>query len=244
MADLKEQKPVFVLVHGAWHGGWCWENIEDGLRKLGYQTIAPDLPGHGERNEDLSEQTLASYAESIAEVLKKQDQPVILVGHSMGGAVITEAAERCPGKIDRLVYMAAFMLENGQSVNGLDNGIRPIDLAARSKDGRTAPWSPAQIERFAVDCSKDDIQKFLPRLCSEAIAPLSTGVSWTKERWGSLRRFFVACTDDKAVTPETVEAMLEKNPCEAVYKLKADHLAFYSAPEELIHILDQIAQTE
>lgn len=234
-------KETFLFVHGAWHGGWCWETIEPALRALGYNTIAPDLPGHGERKEPISEQTLKSYADEIVKILQEQEEPVILVGHSMGGAVITEAAEKCPEKVKKLVYLAAFMLEPSQSVNGLDNGIRPIDLVARSQDGKTAPWAPPQVERFSVDCTEEIRQQLYPRLCPEAIAPLVTGVHYTPERWGQIRRFYIACDDDMAATPEAVEQMLAYNPCEAVYHLKADHLAFYSAPEKLTKVLDEIA---
>ena len=232
---------IFVLVHGAWHGGWCWEEIEPRLRQLGYQTVAPDLPGHGENTEPLAEQTLDSYAEAIVRVLDKMPEPVILVGHSMGGPVATMAAERRPEKVKKLVYMAAFLLKPGQSVNGLDNGIRPIDLVGRSQNGKTAPWSAEQIKRFSVDCTGEDITRICQRLCEEAIAPLTTGVHPTRERWGSIRRFYIACTDDMAATPESVEEMLANNPCEDVYSLKADQLAFYSAPDELTAILDDIA---
>ena len=238
----KDQKQTFVLVHGAWHGGWCWEEIEKRLQAQGYKTIAPDLPGHGGDKADLTEQTLDSYAEAVVKVLDQQSEPVILAGHSMGGVVITMAAEKRPEKVAKLIYVGAFLLKNGQSVNGLDNGIRPIDLYGRSKDGKTAPWSPAQIQRFAVDCSQDVIDKVLPRLCPEAIAPLVTGVSTTKERWGSVRRFYIAGTHDKAATPEAVDEMLKNHPCEDVYEIPADHLIFYSAPDQLTQAMVQIAE--
>lgn len=239
---IKENhQDTFVLVHGAWHGGWCWEEIEPRLQALGYQTLAPDLPGHGENTAPLAEQTLDSYAEAVVRILDEMPEPVILVGHSMGGPVVTMAAERRPEKVKKLIYMAAFMLKSGQSVNGLDNGIRPIDLVSRSQNGRTAPWSEAQIRRFTVDCGGKDLTRVYERLCEEAIAPLTTGVQPTPERWGSIRRFYIACTDDMAATPEAVEEMLKNNPCEDVYYLKADHLAFYSAPDELTALFDKIA---
>ena len=231
----------FVLVHGAWHGAWCWENIRDRLQAHGYYCVAPDLPGHGESGELLSDQTLDSYANAVVRVLDQMPAPVILVGHSMGGAVITMAAEQRPEKVKKLVYMAAFLLNPGQSINGIDNGVRPIDLAARSQNGKTAPWSPSQIERFSIDCTSDDRERLYPRLCEESIAALVTGVSPTQERWGRIRRFYIACDHDMAANPETVKKMLENNPCEEVYHLVADHLPFYSSPDELTEILSQIA---
>lgn len=233
---------TFLFVHGAWHAGWCWETIEPPLQKLGYGTIAPDLPGHGIRKEPIADQTLDSYADDIVRLLDQQPEPVILVGHSMGGVVVTMAAERRPEKVKKLVYLAAFMLKPGQSVNGLDNGIRPLDLMARSLDGKTAPWGEKQVAGFSKNCSEEVKNALYPRLCSEAIAPLITGVNPTQERWGTVRRYFIACDNDVAATPEAVQEMLSNNPCEQVYYLHADHLAFYSAPAELVAILDQIAK--
>lgn len=237
-------KETFLFVHGAWHGGWCWENIEAPLQERGYVTLAPDLPAHGKRAEPLAEQTLDTYADDVVLLLDKQSEPVILVGHSMGGAVITQAAEKRPEKVKKLVYLAAFMLRPGQSVNGLDNGIRPIDLMARSADGKTVGWSEKQVVAFTPDCTQAVKARLYPRLCPEAIAPLVTGVQPTPERWGRLRRFYIACDDDAAATPEAVKEMLESNPCEKVYSIHADHLAFYSAPKDVIRILDEIARIQ
>ena len=238
------EKDIFVFVHGAWHGGWCWENIEEPLNKKGYVTIAPDLPGHGNRREPISEQTLKSYADDIVHLIDMQDKPVILVGHSMGGAVITMVAEQRPEKIKKLVYLAAFLLMPGQSVNGLDNGIRPIDLMARSEDGKTVMWSEKQVEGFTKDCSEEVKETLYPRLCAEAIEPLVTGVTPTEEHFGIVRRFYIACDDDVAATPEAVDKMLNYYPCERVYKIHADHLAFYSAAKDVVDILDEIASID
>ena len=235
---------TFLFVHGAWHGGWCFEKIEQPLREMGYRTLAPDLPGHGARTEAIAEQTLESYADEIVRLLDEQPEPVILVGHSMGGQVITLAAEKRPEKVKKLVYLAAFLLKPGQSVNGLDNGIRPIDLVARSQDGKTAPWSEKQVAGFTRDCTEEIRQSLYPRLCAEAIEPLVAGIQPTQERWGSVRRFYIAADDDVAATPEAVQEMLKNNPCEQVYTLHADHLVFYSAPAELIDVLDRIAKAE
>ena len=86
------------MVHGAWHGAWCWERVENILHILGHKTICPDLPGHGKRKEPIAEQTLQSYVDDTVRILDEQPEPVILVGHSMGGAVITMAAEARPQK--------------------------------------------------------------------------------------------------------------------------------------------------
>ena len=108
---------TFVLIHGAHHGSWCWKMVTPLLEKAGYNVIAPDLPGHGEnKKKAIEEITLNDYLDCIFEVLDRQPEPVILVGHSMGGLVISQVAEYRPNKIKKLVYLCAVLLKNGESL--------------------------------------------------------------------------------------------------------------------------------
>src|SRR5262245_54633440 len=92
-------KRTYLLIHGAWHGGWCWEKVAPRLREAGHMAPAPTLAG----------QTLEDWTDQVCEILAAQSQPVVLVGHSRGGIVISRAAERLPGKIQTLVYLNAFL---------------------------------------------------------------------------------------------------------------------------------------
>ncbi len=104
----------YVLIHGAWHGAWCWDKVVPLLEKEGHKVEAPDLPGHGNDKTPIPEISLQAYADRVCEILDAQSEPVILVGHSMGGVVITQAAENRPEKIKKLVYLTAFLLQNGE----------------------------------------------------------------------------------------------------------------------------------
>lgn len=84
---------TYLLVHGAWHGGWCWRKVVPLLEAQGHKVLAPTLPGHGEDKTPAAAVTLRSYADTICRLAGAQTKPVILVGHSMGGIVITQAAE-------------------------------------------------------------------------------------------------------------------------------------------------------
>ncbi len=107
---------TFVLVHGSWHGAWCWDKMVPRLEAAGHQAIAIDLPGHGADSTPLEGMTLASYADRVCETLAALPEPAILVGHSMAGVVISQAAEQCPERIRTLVYLAAYLPRDGESL--------------------------------------------------------------------------------------------------------------------------------
>lgn len=124
---------TFILIHGAWCSKWYWQGIADRLEKAGHRAIALDNPGHGDSTEDIAEQNASSYARAAAKVIMEQDEPVILVGHSLGGAVISLCAEICPQRIKRLVYVTAWLLKSGRSVDG-PTSMRPLNWADAAKD--------------------------------------------------------------------------------------------------------------
>ncbi len=105
---------TYVLIHGAWHGAWCWDKVVSLLKMKGHRVEAPDLPGHGKDRTPIGEVSLEAYAEKICKVLDAELEPVILVGHSMGGIAISQAAEYLPDKIETLVYLTAFLLRDGE----------------------------------------------------------------------------------------------------------------------------------
>ena len=108
----------FLLIHGACHGGGCWERVTPLLEAAGHSVVAPDLPGHGANTTRVSELSLKRYGEFVSE-LAASNGPVVLVGHSMAGAVISRAAEAVPDQIERLVYLTAYLPQSGESLASL-----------------------------------------------------------------------------------------------------------------------------
>src|ERR1043165_5853889 len=118
---------TYVMVHGSWHGAWCWEKVAPLLRAHGHDVVAVDLPGHGERRSATTPQTLKTYSETVIDAVTAAQKPVVLVAHRMAGVVATQAAETVPGNIARIVYVCAYVPTNGQSL---------LDLAKGDADSR------------------------------------------------------------------------------------------------------------
>src|SRR5262249_54749531 len=106
----------FVLVHGAFAGGWIWGPLQERLYAAGHTAIAFDLPGLGDDQTPPGQVTLEAYASRLCEVLVAGREPAIVVGNSMGGVVITQGAARCPQRVAALAYVAAFLPKDGQSL--------------------------------------------------------------------------------------------------------------------------------
>src|SRR5918997_808405 len=109
----------FLLVHGAFAGGWVWEPLKQALEAAGHTVEAPDLPGSGDDPTPIPEVTLGAYTDRVCAVLRERPEPAVLVPNSMGGVVATQAAARCPERVAAIVYVAAFLPQDGDSLIAL-----------------------------------------------------------------------------------------------------------------------------
>ena len=232
------------MIHGAWHGGWCWDQVRRRLEDAGHRAVAPDLPGHGDDRTPTAAVTLDAYAECVCEVLDAQPEPVILVGHSMGGVVITAAAERRPEKIRALVYVCAFIPGNGDtlmSIAGLDDtSLLTPNLVIAEEHGYATVRDEGIVPSFYARCSEADVRLAKSRLVPQALAPLGVPLTVTPERAGRLPRYYVECTEDGAIPIALQRRMIASHPCRRVFTLETDHSPFYSAVDELAGCLLQV----
>jgi len=163
---------TFVLVHGAWHGSWCWKRVRALLQAQGHAVFTPTLTGVGERSHLLTPQVnLETHIDDVVNLIRWEElTDVVLCGHSYGGAVVRGAADRIPERIASLVYLDAFVLENGQSLHDtLPAAHREMQLegARMAGDGWKVPPIPA--EAFHVN-EKD--AEWVNRQCT--MQPLAT----------------------------------------------------------------------
>jgi pimeloyl-ACP methyl ester carboxylesterase len=228
---------TYILVHGAWHGGWCWHRIVARLERAGHRALAPDLLSLGRDRTPVGSVTLADWANQIAALIDAQPEPVVLVGHSRGGIVLSETAERRPARIRVLVYVTAFLLENGcslqhaasqypESLVGPNLVVADDHLSVRIRD-------EAVRETFYGECSDDDVALARALLVPEPMAPLETPVRVTDANFGTVARMYVECARDRAMTLRSQRRMQEALPCRDTFTLDTDHSPFLSRPDEL-----------
>jgi pimeloyl-ACP methyl ester carboxylesterase len=238
----------FVLVHGAFVGSWIWEPLAERLDELGHAADAPDLPGSGNDPTPAEEVTLDAYARRICELLDARDEPSVLVANSMGGIVISEAAARRPQKIRRLIYVAAFLPRDGQSLvdltrlpEGADDLVQATVIVSGDPPVGTLPESTCQASNG--DCSPEVMDWAVRRTGSQAVAPLTEPVSLNRE-FDRIPRTYVICTGDRIVPPALQRRMVSDGQITDVIELEAGHHPQLSRIEELAGILHRRARVE
>jgi len=237
---------IFILVHGACHGGWCWEKVQPILESHGHKVCAPDLPGLGKDHTPPANVTLADNVEKISRLLDKMEEPVVLVGHALGGVTISQTAEARRRKIKALVYVCGLMPPSGTASRDLTAG-DPEILFRRSRevspDGFTYTFARAQLPAmFYEDVSPEDRYRAMERLRPQPISISTTPVTLTQERFGSVPRWYIECTHDNAVRIARQRAMVKTIPCKVI-TMECGHTPFYSQPEELAEHLETIAKS-
>ena len=233
---------TFILIHGAWHGGWCWDKVKPLLEKNGHTVVAPDLPGHGEDKTPIADVSLAAYTERVCQVIDRQSEKVILVGHSLGGLSITQAAEQRPDNIELLVYLTALLLKNGESRTSIrrrqpGGSALPSIMEMHPEEGYTLLKEEGLKPTFYHDCSEEDIDLAKVHLGLQALKPMGVPVRTTNENFGSVRRVYIECLQDHALVPEFQKQMYTELPCEQVISMDTSHSPFMSAPGELANHL-------
>ena len=238
----------FVLVHGAFGGAWSWGDVVPALERAGHSVTAVDLPGSGEDQTPIEGVALESCAARVCEALETGDEPALLVGHSMGGVVITQAASQCPERVALLVFVAAFMPGDGQSLVDLtrlpegagDQVQANIDI---SGDPPVATMADPAATRAAVmaRCTPEQIAYSVARARPQAVSVFATPVSIPAGALDGLRRVYVHTTEDQAIRAPLQLRMIREHPCVEVVELQTDHSPAFSATADLVAALDHFA---
>ena len=238
-----------VMVHGAFVGGWCWERVTGPLEAAGHTVETLDLPGSGDDQTPTGEVTLDACAERVGEVLAARPQPAVLVANSMGGVISTQAASRFPEMVDSIVYVAAFVPVDGESLldltslpEGADDQVQANAVVEGDPPVATMPDEASQDALYGC-CSDEIAAAAIERQRPQAVAPFATPVSLEESVFDSIPRSYVSCTRDRAIPPALQRLMLERAGCANVVELDTDHSPHMSRTAELAEAIDRIVGT-
>lgn len=233
----KASHATIMLVHGACHGAWCWNRTVPLLVEAGYSVIAPDLPGRNEQGKPGWHLDLKDYATSVISAAKEQSTPVIAIGHSMGGMVISAAAEAAPELFRRLVFLSAFMPVSGDSLVSIAAMDKYSDLRGATRLDMlrgVVTINPVRLGPvYCSDCSEADIAFAQSRVGPEPVRPSLAKIKLTEERFGAVPRSYIRCTKDRALSVQLQDQMVARQPCDLVATLDASHSPFLSMPAPL-----------
>jgi pimeloyl-ACP methyl ester carboxylesterase len=241
-AQSNQNQPVFVLVHGAFHGGWCWQKVSKELRAKGDIVYTPTLSGVAERKNTLNDQIdLNTHITDIVNFIIAEDlYKVVLVGHSYAGAVIAGVADKIPERLSKLIFLDAMIMENGQSA--LD--VSPEDIkkyfikAAIDNDkGLSIPYFTSDF--FGVT-EPNDIKWVNDRLTNQPFKTFSQPLVLKNPFGNHLSLTYIACTKPelRAIQPFADRTMLSKNW--KYMELKSGHDAMITMPAELSNMLQSL----
>jgi pimeloyl-ACP methyl ester carboxylesterase len=230
----------FVLVHGAWHGGWCWQRVATPLRAGGHQVYAPTLTGLAERSHLLGRNVdLDTHTSDIVNVILWEDlSDVVLVGHSYAGWVISSVVEQVPSRVSSIVYLDAFFPEDGQ---------RGIDLPAEPMRRETlAAWERGEAARPVPDpamfgINPDDAAWVASKLTPQPIAVALQPIRLTGARERVARKTYIRATGTARAHYDAYAARLRGDPTWRVYDVPCGHDVMIDMPDRLVEILQEVA---
>lgn len=229
----------FVLVHGAWHGGWCWRRVADRLLAAGHRVFCPTLTGLGERAHLLGRDVnLTTHIQDVVALLETEElSDLVLVGHSYGGIVITGVAARAKARLRQLVYLDSAIVEDGAAWSG----IAPPEIAAErrrlaqeSSGGLSMPAPKA--ETFGV-LDRADQAWVDRRLTPHPFAAYEQRMHWDGPVGNGLPKVYVDCINPPSPSLAGMKERYRGKPGWPFVELNTGHDAMVSAPEETAKLL-------
>jgi pimeloyl-ACP methyl ester carboxylesterase len=193
----------FVLLHGAWHGGWCWDGVIKALESAGHTAEAPTMPGHYPED-DRSGIRFENYVEGIIRVLEQQSIPVVLVGHSSAGFLMQAAAPKASDKISQMIFHNAFILPDGKCQFDLvpPEVAEGMTAAAKASPDNCVPVDEDFVRNALMgDASVETQDMLIEKLVPQPIAIFTTPVNTVDFETLSTPKSVLFCKDDASLPP-------------------------------------------
>jgi pimeloyl-ACP methyl ester carboxylesterase len=245
-AIMAAEKPPVVLVHGAFANGQVWGHVAARLQAAGHEVVTVDLPGRPGAPMAPDKVSLDLHRDTVLDALAGLQRPAVVVGHSFAGIVTAAAAEQAPEKIKTLVFVAAYLPGNGDSL---------VSLAQQDPDAKIGPQLRinhekaiavveygARAELFANDGPAPLKAKLPDLILDEPLAPLATPVQVTDGRFGRIDKVYVHTSLDQVISPAFQARMVAATPVRDTVTLNTGHLPFLTDPDGLAKAITDAAE--
>ena len=231
----------FVLIHGAWHGGWCWAGVIKELEQAGHTAEAPTMPGH-QPEDDRSQIQFSDYVDKLVEILNQQAEPVVLVGHSSAGFIMQAAAPKVPTKVAQLVFINAFILPNGKSQFDLvpPEASEGLTAAAQASPDNCVPVLDDFVRNVLM--AGDPVEKqdaLISRLVPQPLALFTTPVDTRAFEQLSVPKSVVFCNKDTSLPPGAYLRMAQSLGEHKLIEVEGGHETLFTQPEVVAAVLQE-----
>ncbi len=223
----------FVLIHGAWHGGWCWDGVVKALQAAGHSAEAPTMPGH-QADDDRAGIRFQDYVDKVTDVLKTQPEPVILVGHSSAGMLMQSAAPLAADKIERLVFHNAFIMPDQTAQFDVvpPEVAEGMTAAAQASPDNCVPVDEGFVRGVLMAGAPVDVQDALiSRLVPQPLALFTTKVDAAAFNQLSIPRTMLFCRDDESLPPGAYLGMAQSLGEFDLQEIDGGHETLFVKPE-------------
>ena len=240
------QKPTIMLVHGAFEDSQVWGHVTAKLEADGYKVVVVDLPGRPSNPMSPDRVSLDLYRDTVVKALGTTNGPAVVVGHSFGGIVISAAAEQAPKKIKTLVFLAAYLPQDGDSL---------VSMAQKDADAKIGPHLQIQKEKgiASIEYSSradlfanggpEALRQAIPDLIlDEPLAPLATPVKVTSANFGKVDKVYIHTALDQVISPAFQAQMVANTPVRVEYTLQTGHTPFLTDPNGLADAIERAAK--
>ncbi len=239
---------TFVLCHGSWYAPASWDRIVERLRDAGHEAAVVSYPGDDDDPTPASDIHQQSYVDAALAVIDAASEPVILVGHSMGGTVIALASDQRPERVKAAVYISAFLLPSGTSISDFSQGqagfadsLLPKYLVIEAEKGISSIKPEGLRDVFLADASDEDFAWASARTQVDYLEPSGTPVTLSGG-FANVPRFYIETTEDKAVPPAAQHKMHIDAGVQAVTHVNGSHSAYITKPDAVSQAIVSFAE--
>ncbi|MFC3677044.1 alpha/beta fold hydrolase [Ferrovibrio xuzhouensis] len=239
-------KPPVVLVHGAFEDAQIWGHVSARLKADGYKVVTVDLPGRPGDPAAPDKVSLDLYRDTVVSALGKLQRPAIVVGHSFGGIVIADVAETVPAKVKTLVFVAALLPQDGDSLVSMtgkdaDAQIGPHLKIDKARGLASVEYS-ARADLFA-NGAPEAVRKAIPHgIVDEPLGPLATPVHVTAANFGRVDKVYIHTAFDHVISPSFQAQMVAATPVREEFTVQTGHTPFLTEPKKLAEDIEAAAK--